>query len=124
MTERRIARTQRVTTPPRQRVTEIIFNKTGPVAVGESVDQTPAMNMTVVGLSATLKTVGTSDTTVVLKVNGTVIASVTIPSGQKYEAVALDPHVQVVGRRDHYTVAVTVAGAGADGIGGAIEVAA
>jgi hypothetical protein len=101
---------------------DIIFDLPGAVTASTSPPVTPKNTFRVTGLSATLGTAGSSDTTVELLKDGSVVASVTLGSGATYGHAAISPPVTFVGRTDRFAVAVSTAGTGAADLGGGIEI--
>lgn len=101
-------------------VNVVPYTRTGTLATSQSPAVTPANDMYITGLSATLRTAGTTNTVVELQVNGTSKASVTLSSGQTYGHVRVES-VHLVARTDAYNINVTSAGTGASDLGGEIE---
>lgn len=107
--------------PPAAANAEIIYSAPGAVTVSQSPAITPKESLTIIGFSATLATAGSSTTTVVLKVNGTTVATVNLAASATYSRVPV-ANVPVTGRLGIYAVGITAAGTGAQDLGGEIEV--
>lgn len=93
----------------------------GSIALSTSPSITPQLTTTVTGLSGTLSTAGTTETTVELLKNGAVVATLVIPANATYAHITLNPNVVFNSRQDQYSLSITVAGTGAVNLGGEIE---
>jgi hypothetical protein len=105
-------------------INTIPYNLTGfltDIAPTQSPLVTPANDMYLSAFSATLYTAGTATSTIELLVNNSVVATVTLMSGQTYAVADINPLVMLTGRKDTYSISVPSAGAGASGLGGEIE---
>lgn len=121
--EKRYVEHQRVEATPRSRVTEIPYTRPGTLAATESPEMVPATNTLIVGFSAALTTPGTGTSTIVLRRNGDIIATIDLASGETYGFVSV-ASVNLVGRTDRYNIGITAVGSGAAGLSGGIETAA
>jgi hypothetical protein len=110
-----------VPVPPVAASAEIIYSSPGAVTVSQSPGVTPKESLTIIGFSATLATAGTSTTTVVLKANGSTVATINLAAGVTYGRVPV-ANTAITGRLGTYVVGITAAGTGATDLGGEIEV--
>lgn len=101
-------------------VMSIPYVFTGSLTASTSPPVTPYQNLVISGLSATLGTAGSSSTTVQLLIDGSVVASVTVPAGVTYNYTS-GLVIPVRSRTDNYAISISSAGSGAANLGGEIE---
>lgn len=89
----------------------VVFSLPGSVAASTSGPWVADAGTTLVSVRALLGTAGSSSTTVVVKVNGTSVGTVTLASGDTSERA--DINAALVADTDVVTMAVTAAGTGA-----------
>lgn len=99
----------------------IPYTFAGALSASTSPPVRPHLATSITGFSATLGTAGTSNTVVNLRVNGTVITTVTVTTGQTYAYTILSTPSVLQARTDSYEIEIATAGTGAKDLGGEIE---
>lgn len=103
-------------------VRTVPYNMSGPLSAAptKSAPVTPANDMYITALSATLRTAGTSSSTVELEVNGSVVGTITLNAGDTYGRADFQS-VHLSARTDSYAISLTAGGTGAADLGGEVE---